>query len=179
MLLHIADLEVEVAFKRIRNLRLRICPPDGQIKLSIPQGISLDRAETFLLEQRDWIIRHREVVKARQASVPGPAKQYAEREYHPVWGKSYLITLIPVSHSPRVELRNGWLRLHIPSAFTLEDRKTLVQTWEQNLMLAAIPPLINYWEPIMGDGTRFYALMNRFLPDWRERESRLNHPPLR
>lgn len=46
-------------------------------------------------------------------------------------------------------------------------------------MLAAIPPLINYWEPIMGDGTRFYALMNRFLPDWRERESRLNHPPLR
>jgi predicted metal-dependent hydrolase len=71
------------------------------------------------------------------------------------------------------------LRLHIPPAFTLEDRKTLVQTWEQNLMLAAIPPLINYWEPIMGDGTRFYALMNRFLPDWRERESRLNHPPLR
>ncbi len=232
MLMQIAGLEVDVVFKPIRNIRLRVCAPDGQVKLSIPGQVSLDEAKAFVLENRDWIIQYREVIRVRQTRLTPRTPLYAERESRHVWGKQYLINVITTNHSPAVELRNGWLRLHVPAGFTAEERKHLVQTWEHNLMLEAIPPLISHWEPIMGvrvaqfsvramksrwgscsinrrtirlnlelvsrhpdcleyvlvhemihllergHNARFYDFMNHFLPDWHERESRLNHLPL-
>ncbi|MGI9212952.1 MAG: M48 family metallopeptidase [Methylococcaceae bacterium] len=233
MLMQIAGLEADVVFKNVRQLRLRVCPPDGQIKVSVPVGMSLKDVEGFLDKQQEWITRYQKKIKIRASRPSTQSHTLSEREPHYIWGKQYLINLIPAPNIPAVELKNGWLRLNTPDDSTVEERRKLLEIWERKQLHDAIQPLIIHWEPIMqvgvssysirsmksrwgscnirrhslsinlelvrrhpvcleyvlvhemthllepGHNTRFYAFMNRFLPDWQERESRLNHMPLR
>lgn len=233
MLMQIAGLEADIVFKNIRQLRLRVCPPDGQIRLSVPVGTSLADVEGFLNTQQDWITRTQKKIKIRESRPSTQSRTLSEREPHYIWGKQYLISLIQTPNTPSVELRNGWLRLNMPGHYTVEERRKRLDIWERKQLDDAIQPLIDHWEPIMqvkvasysirrmksrwgscnirrhtlsinldlvrrhpvcleyvlvhemihllepGHTARFYAFMNQFLPDWRERESRLNHMPLR
>ena len=233
LLLQMAGFEVEVAIKDIRSIRLRVCAPGGLIRLSLPRGVPLERAEAFVEAKRDWILRYRQQLKTRESHPPASARTFSERESHQVWGKCYLISIIPSPNTPAVELRNGWLRLHVPPDSGVNERKKVVEQWEHRQLLDAIPPLLNHWQPVMGvrvagfrvrsmksrwgsctiarrtirlnlelarrhpdcleyvlvhemihllersHNARFYTLMNHFLPDWQEREHRLNRQSLR
>jgi predicted metal-dependent hydrolase len=72
----------------------------------------------------------------------------------------------------------------------------LLRDWQRQQLRAAISPLIEQWEPAIGErleyivvhemthllergyGERFVNLMDGFLPNWRTRRDELNDAPL-
>lgn len=150
MVIHIQvnKIKAEVLFKDIKCVRLRVCSPDGTVKVSAPRGVSLSTVEAFVAKNGEWIGQQQDRIRSRQGIIKVPV--YAERDSHPIWGKTYLVSLKHTDEKPGVELRNGWLRLNIPRDCTEGDRQRLVKNWEREMLRAAIPPLIALWEPIMG-----------------------------
>lgn len=58
MKLHVQPYTVEVTQKNIRSVRLRITSA-GELKMSIPQHVSIDEAERFVIAHRSWIEQKR------------------------------------------------------------------------------------------------------------------------
>ena len=61
------NLPIEVTKKEVKNISIRIIPPHGTIRMSIPLFISNDKIISFLESKREWIInsRNRVITKAK------------------------------------------------------------------------------------------------------------------
>ena len=67
--LRVAGVEAQVTYKPIRNLRLRVLPPDGRVAVSVPVGVSEDAVRSFVAGHREWIAGAQ--ARVQQLS-PGP-----------------------------------------------------------------------------------------------------------
>ena len=54
-LLRVDDLEVRLTRKRVKNLHLRVKPPDGHVEVSAPWGTSERFVREFVRGKRAWI----------------------------------------------------------------------------------------------------------------------------
>ena len=82
----IDGIPTEIRYKNIKNLYLRVCPPDGHIELSVPQRTSQREIEHFVSRRRTWIDERRRLLSVHaEKSEP----QYVEGERIPLWGPAY------------------------------------------------------------------------------------------
>ncbi|CAB4243811.1 Metal-dependent hydrolase [Methylacidimicrobium sp. AP8] len=211
--------------KRIRNLRLRVSPPDGRAILSAPCGVPLAALRAFVSSKLDWIRRKQAEVRARPPALPF---SYEEGEGHELWGERYPLRVVAGSGWARVEFSAGVILLHVPPGAPRERKEALLARWYRDRVREAALALIEEWEPRLGvrvdrlfvqkmrrrwgscntrdrrirlnselakkpfdcfeyvvvhelahllvprHDRRFRAILDRFLPDWRERQRRLN-----
>ena len=61
--LQVDDISVLTTWKRRRNMRLRIVPPEGEVRVSAPLGVPPERISRFVREQRPWIDRKRDELR--------------------------------------------------------------------------------------------------------------------
>ena len=54
---------VDVTWKDIRSLRLRVLPPDGRLAVSAPHHVPLETVRQFLDANREWTARHSQRVR--------------------------------------------------------------------------------------------------------------------
>ena len=67
-LVFIDGLEVWLTRKAIKNMHLRVKPPDGRIEVSAPLHLPLATIRKFVGEKRDWIERQqREIAQSPRA----------------------------------------------------------------------------------------------------------------
>ena len=219
--LAVGGFEARVERKRIKTLRLRVVPPDGDVLVSAPEGLPLHEIRRFVESRLDWIRRHREAVRARSAASPGdPLALGCLR----LWGEQLDLAIVEGPGRARVELAGETLTLRVRpgsgdsaraalldawlGATLLERAQPLVEAWSRklgvnpgpirarrmktrwgscsvrtgairlSLELASKPPacleyvvvheLAHLLEP--GHGPRFHAIVERVLPDWKERK---------
>ena len=58
-LLFVDDLEVWVVRKRVKNLSVRVLPPDGRIQVSAPYSLANEYIAEFIACKHDWLVRSR------------------------------------------------------------------------------------------------------------------------
>ena len=49
------DVEAEIYYKRIRNIHLRVIPPDGKVRISAPFRVKNEVIYKFAYSKLDWI----------------------------------------------------------------------------------------------------------------------------
>ena len=130
-------------------MRLRVCAPEGKVKISVPRHVPIESVEQFVLKNIAWIRQQQDRIKARPA-VAAHTPRFVEREPYFHWGKQYLISVKAATGKPSVALQNGWLLLHAPAHYTDNELGILLDRWEKDILLAALPDLITLWEPVMG-----------------------------
>ncbi len=143
----IAGIQIEVTFKSVKHIRLKVYP-DGKVKVSAPIAIGIGTVKEFVQSNALWMVEHHNKLKATKSVKEREA--FVERDSHYVWGKQYLVTVRETQASPYVELHNGWFRIHVKPDFTEQHRRQLVENWERETLRATIQLLITHWEPIMG-----------------------------
>ena len=82
----IEGVDIFVERKKIKNIYIRILPPDGQVKMTVPKTITDVTLMMFAKEKIDWIKKHQE--KYENQITPA-IKQYVTGEMHDLWGKKY------------------------------------------------------------------------------------------
>ena len=175
--LQVEDLAVEVIRKRVRNVTLRIYPPDGRLRVTAPARTPLSFIRAFVAERRPWIDRHRE----RLAALPDPASlPPLTRE-----DRARMAEALP----PLVARWEAALGVKV-SAWGIKRMKTrwgscntaTARIW-LNLELVRHPPECLDYVVLhevahlveRGHGERFKALLTRHMPDWKARRQRLRH----
>lgn len=58
-----AGHSVEVTYKNVIHIRLRVLPPDGRLAVSVPFGVAEQMVRAFLDDQRSWIARAQQRVR--------------------------------------------------------------------------------------------------------------------
>ena len=49
------DINVEVVHKDIKNVHLSVYPPHGHVRVSAPEGITLENLRIFIISKLNWI----------------------------------------------------------------------------------------------------------------------------
>jgi predicted metal-dependent hydrolase len=231
--LHVDDLEVEVTVRRVRRMNVRVHPPDGSVRLSVPPRTSERAVVRFVRESRAWIDHHRARIaedERRSASRPvPPAPRGVSGEVWWRFGRALRLDVVASPGRVRVELLpTDRLVVRAPDASDGDAVLAALERWQRRELRSAATPLLDHWAAAMGvrygflgvrrmttrwgtcvpmegriwlsltlvtrppalleyvvvhelahlreasHGPAFRALMDTYLPDWRERRTALD-----
>ena len=145
--IHFDNLRIEVTRKPIRNLRMRICPPDAVVRVSVPLYVSDAEVLRFVTARAEWIHRHRDKILARQTRI-APVQGF-QGETVRVWGQPYSLEFTPDAHGGG-GLRDGSLQIPAPCPGNDLARLRALHTVLRKLLAQRICELAGIWIPVMG-----------------------------
>lgn len=166
-------VEVIVTRKRVRNLNVRILPPDGRVLATAPMTMPRADIERFIASKSDWIVRSRAAlldspqVKAEEATpeelrewkiVVQAGTEALVRKWEPVIGV-HATTLAYRS------MRSRWGSCQ-PDTGRVCINTRLALYPPRCLEYVVVHELCHFLE--RGHGPRFKALLDEYLPDWRD-----------
>lgn len=144
----IEDIDVEVAKKKIKNIRISIQPPDGKVKLSVPYNMNEDEVRIFLISKLSWIKKHKSKFKLQERQRPN---EFLSGEIHYLFGKEYLLNVLEASGKQYVEIdADRYINLYIRQNSTKEKREKIMIQWYREELKKIIPKYIGKWEAVIG-----------------------------
>ena len=144
----IEDIPITLYRKNIKNAYLRITPPDGEVKLSVPHFMSNNDIINFIKSNRGWIlIKQKEIL---DNNIKAPLK-YRNGETHCIWGKEYTLQLIKnnIKHVI-VDDEKSTIYLPVPKRSTIEKRKKILDEYYREELKNAIPEVLDKCTKIVG-----------------------------
>lgn len=142
----IAGIELELVVKRVKRLSLRVYPPDGRVRVTVPHGTPPASLATAVGERADWIRRQQE----RFRSLPQPLQvDYVTGETHYVAGEPRRLVL-ERGRPGRVRLEGRRLVLEVSGAEGRDARAKWLEAWLRRQLKVALPPLVEEWSARFG-----------------------------
>lgn len=226
----VGELDVEIHRRAIKNIHLNVLPPNGKVRLSVPEKTSDQTIRLAIVHKLDWIKRQQEDFnqQARQS-----AREMVNGECHYLWGQKLRLQTKSASGKHLVALKGkARLAITVKSDTSLENKLKLLNSFYRNELRKQLEKLLPYWEerlqvkataigikkmktkwgscntdakrvwlnlelakkPIeclefilvhelvhlyeRNHNSRFVSIMDKHLPDWRERRRLLNSLPL-
>ncbi|MCI1984454.1 MAG: M48 family metallopeptidase [Bifidobacteriaceae bacterium] len=183
------DIRVVVTRKPIKNLYLRVKPPDGHLEISAPQRMADTTIRNFVRTRRSWIdeMRNRVQVAAAVGALGGDAPLPLAEKWTPERTRvakrqmtAQLDALLPkwtavVGKSPTsISLRAMKTRWGscTPRTGRIRLNLELADIPEQFLEYVLVHELTHLHAS--GHGPQFQRLMSLYLPNWRQLRSELN-----
>lgn len=145
--LTISNTTIEVIRKSIKNIHLRVYPPDGRIQISAPETMALDSIRLFAITKSDWIRKKQnELSNYERQSV----REYVSGENHYLKGHRYRLKVIPQHTIPHIELQgNQYINLYVRKEATAERKAEMMRVWYRDNLTEIITPLVSKWEKIL------------------------------
>lgn len=148
-IIKIHDIEIELEKKRIKNMYLKVLPPDGRIRISAPYRMSNDRIQAFVLDRMDWLLKTQERVKSNYIGYIGSDIGYLDGEPVLFNGIKYTLSL-QEGKKAGISLDEDRLIMLVRPKSTPDQRKKILNNWYRNALYERINILINKWEPVIG-----------------------------
>lgn len=144
---------VTVQKKPIKNVYLKVLPPEGRILLSVPRGYSRKEIEGVLQSRRQWLLTRQRALK-EHSQAPAPHR-YVTGEKIPVWGRAYPLEVREVPGSrARVSLLEDKVLLLMPACATGEQRRQVLHQWYRHLLEQAVARERGELEALVGKRAR-------------------------
>lgn len=177
-MIDVDGLPVRVVRKRIKNINLRIKPPEGEVVVSAPVRVRDAEIEGLIRSKRAWI----EAKRREIAQTPSAAAAQATPDEEAAW-RTVVEACVPV-------LIERWEPVLGVKAGKLAYRN-MTSRWGScqpatgriciNIRLALYPPECLEYVVVhelchlieRGHGPRFKGLLDAAMPDWRARRDKL------
>lgn len=144
--LQVEEITIDVEWKKIKNIHLRVFPPDGRVRISAPMRSDTGVLIKFAQSKLDWIRKQQARIRMRE---PSEIIEFVSGEIHYFGGKRYMLELEERAAKPEVILEGDTLRLYIRSGATAEKRQSVVEEFYRTQLRQALPALIARWEQIL------------------------------
>lgn len=143
------DIAVEVVRTSVRQVRLSIRPPLGQLRVTVPLRTSEAMIREVVLRKQAWIRRHQTAMQQRP--VP-PVLHYETGETHYYQGQAWRLCVHQQAGRAHVRLApdEATLYLVVPHGTTPAQRAQVLARWRRTQLQALVPALLAQWEPIVG-----------------------------
>jgi predicted metal-dependent hydrolase len=143
----INNIPIELEKKRIKNMYLRILPPDGRVCISAPTKMSEDEIKRFVLSKIDWIELQQRKLKERHTH---QQMEYVSGEELYIWGKKFILNITQTQAHHTISFEGDKLVLHVKEGSTTEQKARIMDGWYRKALEQEIPSLITKWERIIG-----------------------------
>jgi len=146
--INVGDLIVDVVRKDIKNLNLRVCPPDGRVRAAVPVRVSDKAVRLFVNSKLGWIKRQQVKLSSRERPL---AKKFVTGETHFYQGRRYRLNVIYQNGPGHVELPNTTsIDLYVREGSSSSQREQVLLAWYRKKLKEQIPLIIEKWEDIIG-----------------------------
>lgn len=177
-LVYIGEFEVWVTRKRVKNLSLRVSPPDGRIEVNMPLRACQRDVEELVLGHADWIRKKQATMAASPMAQAGMASAQEARMWKKVV-ESFVPDLV-AKWEPVLGVRVNKIAY-----------RNMTSRWGScqpatgrvciNTRLALYPPeCLEYVVVhelchlrVHGHGPAFWALVEQCLPDYKQSRAKL------
>jgi predicted metal-dependent hydrolase len=137
--------EVEVTFKSIKNLYLKVSRRSGEIRVSVPHRTPQKMVKKFVLSRSKWIDKH--------LAKPLP-KEYRPKfqngETVKYFGQNVPLKIDYVNKNINAYIHKNVIILQIRSEYDVEKREDVLNKLYRRELKILVDQLIKKWEPIMG-----------------------------
>ena len=155
-ILSIANIDVDVVRKDIKNMHLAVYPPHGRIRLSAPNKTDPEVLRLFAISKLGWIKKH---VKNFKEQPREPNRDYLSGESHYLEGKRFLLTVIEREGPSKVELSGTKkIILYVSPEKNTEQRAKVMKEWYRTRLKFSIPALLEKWEKEIGVRTNGFGV---------------------
>jgi hypothetical protein len=165
-----------VTRKRVRTLRITVKAPTGEVRVTAPLGVTERAIREFVASKASWIAKHQARIARQPAPLePGPEANRLRRELRraipPLLAEWAPRVGVPIPEARIRRMTTRW------GTCNVRDRRITL-----NLELARREPELLEYVVVhelahlieSGHNARFYAVMDRALPDWRLKRRALN-----
>lgn len=137
----IAGIELELVEKRVKRLNLRVYPPDGKVRMTVPRGTPTSVIRATVTQRAGWIRGHQQ--RFRQLPQPD-ATLYVTGETHYVAGVALPLRL-QLGSAKGVRLADGELVLLTTPACDVGARGARLEAWYRRRLQGQLPELVDAW----------------------------------
>lgn len=144
--LMVDGIRVEVIRKNIKNVHLRVYPPDGRVRVSAPNGLSHSVLNRIVQKRLHWI-------RSQQTKVTrhSPDMKFETGERHQFSGEVFTLNVVPSSERNNVKIiEPGIIELAVREGTDSSGRRNLMERWYRSTLIERAQPLTKKWEEILG-----------------------------
>ena len=145
--MQIGNLSVEVRRKAIKNLHIIVLPPSGAVRVSAPLKMSDDAVRMAVASRLLWIKKQQ---RSFENQAREPAREMLSGESHYLWGKRYLLEVLPTTGKHRLEVEHRKIKLFVRPNTDLKKQIAVIETFYRNELKREIAKLLVKWQPQMG-----------------------------
>lgn len=160
--LELGGIVVDVVKKDIKNVHLTVHPPSGRVRISAPLHLKTDTIRVFAIAKLPWIRLQQKKLRAQERETP---REYLDRESHYLWGRRYLLRVVEHDAAPEVLLGSRAIVLKVRHGTPAVKRQEVIEAWYRKQLKAAVPALVEKWEPRMGVNLRL-CFVQRMKTKW-------------
>lgn len=142
-LLTVDGITVSVERKCIKSIRLRVCPPYGQVKLSAPLLTGDAVLRRFISDRADWIRDSQRSIIARSAVQMTSADDGGT---FLLWGESYRLRVTEQGARYKLIFSGGEALFTVPCNSTEERRKAYLNEFYRGELTRKAEQLFPVWE---------------------------------
>ena len=146
MVLAVSDVDVEVIRKDIKNMHLRVQPPDGRVVLSAPHSVSDMAIDGFVASKLAWIRKQRAEIAAQERQTE---REGVSGETMYVWGKQCFITVVEGT-SYAVDVAGQDVIFTVRAGSSAQQREAHMREWYREPLCHEIERLLPVWEERTG-----------------------------
>lgn len=145
--LDLGDLHADVVRKPIKHVHLSVYPPHGRVRISAPENMALETIRLYAITKLVWIKRQQCKILEQERETP---REYLDRESHYVWGKRYLLKVVPTPGASSIKLKHSTLELHSRPGSSESRLAKILEAWYREQTKSAVSELLDKWQPIIG-----------------------------
>jgi len=143
----VSGIDVQIVRKGIKNLHLSVYPPNGNVRVSVPEHVTNDNVRMAVINKLGWIKRQQRDFEnqPRQSK-----RKYVSGEGHYFLGRMYRFELIEHDGKHEIKMmRSGKIKMFVKPKTTIKKKEILLNTWYREQLKKMIPELLDKWQPIV------------------------------
>ncbi len=147
MIIVIDGIQIELLRKPIKSFNLRIYPPDGLVKASVPLKYSDKLIRQLIQNKSTWIRAQQECIKNRPIQNIQPLQTGISL---PFMGKDYCLIISEHNGPSKVKISESMIHLYTNPDSSELTKQLIIDRWYKKEMTAILPELFTQWEQIIG-----------------------------
>ncbi len=152
----IGGIEVKITKKsNLKNLYIRVNPPEGNVTLSVPLSYPDDEIRLFVLKKLPEInaVRLRMRSQARQTK-----REFISGESHYLWGKPYRLDVEVGASKYSIKKMPNKILFSVPEGASAENKEKTFNEWYRSELKRVLQDLIPSVEERMNLGANEYRI---------------------
>ncbi|HMU87997.1 MAG TPA: SprT family zinc-dependent metalloprotease [Agitococcus sp.] len=145
--LDIHSVCVQLQRKAIKNLYIRVLPPDGQVNISAPLRMSETTIRSVVIERLPWIKKQQDkfsqAIKQKNVSTNTDELIY-------LWGKTYRLEFIEHIGRHKEQVFDDNLCLYIKPNSTIQNKALVLEAFYRAELKNELEKMLVDWQKIMG-----------------------------
>ncbi|MEC0370115.1 M48 family metallopeptidase [Paenibacillus chibensis] len=145
--LTISGIEIIAEKKQIKNMYIRVVPPDGKVRITAPMSATDDAIRMFAISHISWIKKQRQKFKNQLRQTE---RKYVAGESYYLWGRRYRLDVEYSNIRNDVFVSGQKIVLQVRRDSTLQQRANVMENWYREILKEAIPPVFEKCEKLVG-----------------------------